>query len=145
MPAQQRITNYDVSQIFLGRNFYKDKQYTNSTGSAVTILPGTLLGTILATNLLLPMVSTATDGSEYPVGIAMDTFVIANGASATITFCYAGEVNQSKVIFYNGTDTLATAIGSQGTGGGTYEDLIIRNTDIKLIPTIELSIQDPNQ
>ena len=137
-------TNYDVSQVFLGRNRYKNYTYTNSTGSTVTLVPGTLLGLILATNLLLPHISSATDGSEQPIGVCADTYVVPTGTSVLVTLCNRGEVNQNKVVLGAG-DTMATVVRTVSTGGGTIEQLILKNTDIELVPSIELTIQDPNQ
>jgi hypothetical protein len=144
MPQQQLTTNYDISQIFLNGNFYKYKTYTNSTGSTVTINPGRLLGTVLASDKVLPQISTAVDGSEMPVGVAAAQYVVLDGASATVCYCISGEINQSKIIF-GGSEGLATVVRTVSTGGGTIGDLIVRNTDIKLVPTTELTITDPNQ
>lgn len=123
MPAPILITNYDVSQIFLGKNRYEDFTYTNSTGSTVTLLPGRLLGIILATNKVLPNVSTATDGSEIPACICADTYVVADGVTLTITAVTKGMINYRKVIF-GGSDTLATAIRTVSTGGGVMKFMI---------------------
>lgn len=86
MPATQSVTQYDVSQLLLGNNWFKDFTYTNSTGSSVTIQPGTLLGQVLATGKVLPNLSTATDGSEFPMGIAADNaaVTVANGDSVVL-------------------------------------------------------------
>jgi len=146
MPATQLVTNYDVSQIFLGDNEYDDKTYTNSTGSPVTIVRGTLMGEVESSAKLLPTDSGSSDGSQYPMAIyADDTVTIANGASALLTYCFKGRVNQNKIVFQNGTDTLTTAVGAEGTGGGTMKSVLIRNTHISLVPTTELTVQDPNQ
>lgn len=144
MPANQLVTNYNTQQIFLCNNFFQDKTYTNSTGSTVTLLPGTLLGTVLATNKLLPNISSATDGSEMPMGICADTYVVANGDSAVVTFCTGGDVNENAVVLGSG-DTYATVVRTASTGGGTIRDLIGRNTTIQLVASTELSVVDPNQ
>jgi hypothetical protein len=141
MPAPILITNYDVSVIFLGDNFYKDVSYANSTGSTVTINPGRLIGRILSSAKVLPQVSTGTDGSQYPMAIAAETNVVPDGTTINITVCVAGRVNESKVIL-GGSDTLDTPVGAEGTGGGIIRDLIQRNTDILLVPSTELSNTD---
>lgn len=146
MVATQLVTNYDISQIFLGENFYDNGTYTNSTGSSVTIQPGTLLGRIEASALVIPSASTASDGSEYAMAIYADQAVtVANGASILLTYCIKGRINQNKIVFQNGTDTLTTTVGSQGTGGGIIKDILVRNTGIFLVPSTEITIQDPNQ
>ena len=144
MPANQLATNFNTQQIFLGGNFYKDFSYSNSTGSTVTIAAGRLMGQILATAKVLPNISSATDGSELPVGVAMEAYTVADGATATVTLCISGRVNQNALTLGAG-DTLDTAVRTVSTGGGTLGALITRNTDIELVPSTELSITDPNQ
>lgn len=141
MPAQVLKNNYNVQQTFIGCNEYKEGTYTNSTGSTVVIPMGTVIGRVLATQLLLPQVSTATDGSEMPRGVVGEDYSIANGASQVITYCYAGDINQNALIL-GGSDTLDTVVRTVTTGGGTVGDLLQANTDIKLYPSLELSNYD---
>lgn len=144
MPATQLVTNYDVSQVFLGNNFYKDFSYTNSTGSTVNLVVGTLMGQILATAKILPNISSATDGSEQPMGILAEAASVANGATVTLSLVIGGRVNQNKLTLGAG-DTLDTVVRTVSTGGGTLGALITRNTTIELVPSTELTITDPNQ
>lgn len=144
MPATQLVTNYDVSQVFLGNNFYKDFSYTNSTGSTVDLAVGTLMGQILATAKILPNISSATDGSEQPMGILAEAASVANGATVTLSLVIGGRVNQNKLTLGAG-DTLNTVVRTVSTGGGTLGALITRNTTIELVPSTELTITDPNQ
>lgn len=144
MPATQRVTNYDVSQVFLGNNFYKDFTYTNSTGSSVDLAVGRLVGQILASAKILPNISSATDGSELPMGVLAEAATVANGATATLSVCIAGRVNQNTLTLGAG-DTLDTAVRTVSTGGGTLGALITRNTNIELVPSTEVTITDPNQ
>lgn len=135
------ITNYNYEQLFIGRNLYNSATYTNSTGSAVTIPMGRLVGRVLATDLILPQVATAVDGSEQPIGIVQEAVTVADGESATVFYCYAGDINQNAVIFNTG-ETLATVVRTVSTGGGTLGDLITRNTTLNLYPTIQISALD---
>lgn len=144
MPATQRVTNYDISQVVLGSNFYKDFSYTNSTGSTVDLAVGTLMGQILATAKILPNISSATDGSELPIGILAEAASVANGATVTLSLVIGGRVNQNRLILGAG-DTLNTVVRTVNTGGGTLGALITRNTTIELVPSTELTITDPNQ
>lgn len=142
MVSQPRVTNYNTQNLFLGQNFYADATYTNSTGSEVTISNGRLLGRVQATNKVLPQVTAATDGSELPIGVAAGDYVVANGSTVTITYCYGGPVAEGLVIL-NGSDTMATAVATPSAGaGGTIHDLIVRNTQIDLVPGIQLSAYD---
>lgn len=144
MPAQPITTNYDVSQIFLGDNFYKDFTYTNSSGSSKTYAAGTLFGQILATGKVLANISSATDGSEMPIGFLQEAVTVADGSSAVVSLCIAGRVNQNNITLGSG-DTLDTAVRTVSTGGGTLYALIQKNTDIQLVPSTEVTITDPNQ
>lgn len=141
MAAGILITNYDNAQVFLGSNFYEAVSYTNSTGSPVTITIGRTIGRILATAKVLPSISSATDGSELPIGVAGQTYVIADGVTQDIQIVTGGDVNENLVVLAAG-DTFNTAVRTVSTGGGTIRDLIGRNTTIQLIPTSDLSGYD---
>lgn len=141
MPANILSNNYTVENVFLGKKFFVDKTYTNSTGSTVTLVPGQVMGTVLATGKVLPQVSTSTDGSEFPSCICADNYSVPDGTTITISVAIRGEVNQNKLTL-GGTDTLDTPVRTTSTGGGTIYDLILRNTEIILVPTTELSNYD---
>lgn len=145
MPAQPLVQNYSTQQIFLGNNWDKDETYNNTTGSAVTVLAGTVMGTIFTSGYTLGLVSTATDGSQWPKGICRETTIIPANSTGVVNVVYSGEVNSNAIIFSNGTDTLATTIGAEATNGGSLADMITANTQIKLVASVELTIQDPNQ
>ncbi len=144
MPAPGLVTNYNLQQIFLGENWYTDKYYTNATGSPVTIRPGTILGTILASNKWLPFQSDATDGSEVVRAVANDYQVVADGATVLLNACTKGQVNQNALIFTKAGDTINTAVGGATTGGNTVQDAF-NQCGIILDPSVELSVIDPNQ
>lgn len=144
--SAQLFTNYDVSKIFIGNNRYKTAEYTNGTGSEVTLAAGTLMGRIFATNKVTPNVSSATNGSQLPVGVLADSYVVANGVTVTITMCIGGDIAQEKVTL-GGSDTLATAItltdsGTDTVGVGTLGDLIVARTQIYLVAGTELTGYD---
>lgn len=144
MPFPVLVQNYDTTQIFLGNNWDIDKSCINTSGSILTILAGTVMGTVFTGNTAYPTVSTATDGSQVPRYVSRVDVVIAIGAAAKINLVYTGEINQNALLFQNGTDTLNTNVGSEGTGG-SMQDLLMTNSHLKLVPSIELTIQDPNQ
>ncbi len=141
MAAGILITNYDVAQIFLGSNYYETVSYSNSTGSPVTITIGRTIGRILATDKVLPSVAAATDGSELPIGVSAQTYVIADGVTQDIQIVTGGQVNENLVVLAAG-NTFSTAVRTVSTGGGTIRDLIRRNTTIELVPTTDLSNLD---
>lgn len=109
--GQQAIITTDLSKIFIWNNRYASANYTNSTYDDVTLLAGQIMGRVGATQEVVPMVSTATDGSQYPVGILADNYTIAAGDVQEVTFCVAGDVAEEKVLLTS-PDTLSTLIGS---------------------------------
>lgn len=134
------IFNRDITKIFLANHTSQKVQYTNSTGSPVTILAGRLMGRVTTSQKVLPHVSTATDGSQWACGIAMDDYVVANGVTITMTICDGGEVAEEKVILA-GAETLSTVI----TDDVSIRSSIERDTHIKLRPSTEMSGPYDNQ
>jgi len=128
----QLHVDYNVAKIFLGENRYATGTYTNSTGAAVTLAAGTLLGRISASELLLPLASGAVDDSNIPLGVLSQAVTVANGASETLTFAVEGDIAQEKVIF-QGSDDFDTVVS-----GRTLRDRIGADTvGIKLVSTTE--------
>lgn len=130
------INNYDTSKLMIGGNTTQQVTYTNSTGSTVALASGRLMGRVSTSQKVLPHVSTATDGSEQPIGVLIEDQSVANGATVTLTICDGGEVAEGKVVL-GGSDTLATTIN-----GVSIRDLIARNSHIKLRPATELTGYD---
>lgn len=139
------ITNYDVAKIFIGHNRYQVFTYTNSTGSEVTLAAGTLMGLIYGTNKVVPCTSSATDGSQIPIGILKTNKTVANSASASVNICVAGEI-AAELVTYDGSDTAATARSLTDSGSatvvvGTINSLLLEK-GIYLISSTELTAQD---
>lgn len=154
MATNPLITNYDTSKIFLGFEQRTDTAvYTNATGDEVTLAAGTVMGRVTGTNKVYPSVSTATDGSQVPRFILADTYVVANGASETVTYAYTCTVD-SGLITLGGSDTLNTVISLIGTTGspaaetsteiGTIRDLL-QSSGIYLKATTNLTAIDNPQ
>jgi hypothetical protein len=141
MAVGMSITNYNTAQLQLGDNFLEQVSYSNSTGNAVTIPLGRLMGRILATNKVLPNISSATDGSELPIGVTDQEYIVPDGETWDIWIITGGEVNKNLVVLGSG-DTYATAVRTVSTGGGTIQDLITRNTQLQLIATTDASAYD---
>jgi hypothetical protein len=98
------------------------------------------MGRITIGQKVLPYVSTATDGSQQPVGVAMDDYTVANGVTITMTICDGGEVAEEKIILA-GAETLSTVI----TDDVSIRSAIERNTHIKLRPSTDMSGPYDNQ
>lgn len=129
------ITNYDYSQLLIGNNRSKTATYTNGTGATVTLAKGALIGRIASSNKVTPAVATATDGSALPIGVLVDTYTVAAGASITVTFCYAGDIAKEQVVLdasYTWTTVIGTAAASV-----TLEDYVTAHTLIVMVPGTE--------
>lgn len=117
-------TNYDQRNLFVWNNRYNSitATYTNSTGSEVTLSKGMLIGRIAATGLVKQAISTATDGSQVPIGILAADYTVANGDSAEISFCIQGDVDYGLIV-YGGSpaDTISTVISLTDSGSSTVK------------------------
>lgn len=119
----QAIRNYDTTKIFLRDNKFETGTFTNDDlYDDVTLVAGTLLGRVSSTNKLVPHVSTATNGSQFPVGVLATNVVVGDGEDKELTFCTAGEIAKGKIIL-GGSDTFNTVIS-----GRTINDRIKSDT-----------------
>lgn len=105
----QLITNYDVSKFLLGFNSFVDGDLTAS-GADVDLLQGMVMGRIGSTQKLVPCDKDATDGSQFPVGLAIVDQTIADGDTDNVRLVNKGRVAESKINFAD-VETLATLIG----------------------------------
>lgn len=139
----QRILaqNYNTAPVFLTIMRTRTGTYTNGTLSTVTLDEGRLVGRVLATGLIAAQDCTASDGSEMPIGVLMTGYSVPAGESVTVTYAYEGEINQDSVGLASG-QTLNDTVRTVSTGGGKLIDLIIRDTDLKLVPAEELTGYD---
>lgn len=108
------ITNKDVSKVFLGENKHDSESYVNNSGyDPITILEGTVMGRISATGVLVPCIKGANNGSQYPIGILRGDLSITAGTTVNATICIAGEVAESKLVFWDGQIDKNTVIDSR--------------------------------
>lgn len=134
----QAITNYDLSKVFLLNNRYLKGNYTNSGYSPITLTMGTIVGRVATTGEIVPCDSSASDGSEYPIGILAQNYTVAAGVEVEVMYCVCGDVAQEEIGFYNGTDTLNTVVG-----GRQYQDRIACDTvGIIIKPSVDLTDYD---
>lgn len=112
--GQQITTDYDLSKIFLFNNRYEGDNYVNNSNySPVTILAGTVMGRVASTGVITPCLASATDGSQFPIGIlAQDVIALPGGSSQLTSICIAGDVAENKVILFYG-DTLETVVSGR--------------------------------
>jgi len=133
--ANQITTNFDNTNIFVFDNRFTDGTYTAS--GAVDLLQGTLMGRVSATQKLVPLESTASNGSQYPVGILTQDYIIESAGDIVLSVCVSGDVVEDKVILAYG-DTLSTVIS-----GRSIRDRIAADTiGIKLVGSDQMTAYD---
>jgi hypothetical protein len=131
------IINTDTSKIFIWENRYSKANLTNSGYDDVTYPVGTLLGRIGSSQEVVPLVSTATDGSQYPVGILADDYTVEAGDTVEVSFCNYGDVAEEMVVLDAG-DTMDTLIDDRSIRDRIASDTV----GIRLVPGTELTAED---
>lgn len=135
--GQQVFVNTDLSKIFLWENRYVMAPYNNSAYTSVTLAAGTLMGRVASTGYIKPLASGASDGSQYPVGILADDFIVEGGDLLDLPICNYGDVDPAKIVF-QGTDSLDTTVSDK-----RLRDRIASDTaGIRLVPTTEMTAPD---
>lgn len=115
--SNQLTTDFNLQKIFLLNNRYEsDTLLENPTYASQTILAGTVLGRVASSGNVVPCISGALDGSQFPIGILAQDVTLASGQTQTIAMCIDGDVNAAALIWYGG-DSLATV-----TNGKTNQD-----------------------
>lgn len=100
-------TEYDFSKFLLGDNSFIQA----TAGSSTSLLEGMVMGRISASGLVIPCVHGATDGSQYPVGIAIiDQTVVSS--TTEVNLVNKGRVAVSKINFSTAT-TLDSVVGDR--------------------------------
>jgi len=133
--GQQAIINTDTSKIFIWQPRSIEANYTNNSGGQKVLAAGTLFGRISATQILLPLVAAAVDGSQFPLGVLMQDITVEDTDSAVLTLAVSGDVAEEQVIIA-GADNLDTSVIS----GRTLRDRIGADTvGIILVTADELT------
>lgn len=135
--GQQATANFDTRKIFVWDNRFQDETYNNSDlYDPYTLLPGTLMGRIHATGVVVPLESGASDGSQLPIGILAGPGVaVDEGEDQEISMCVGGDVVEAMVLL-QGSDTLDTVVSSR-----RLRDWI-QLMNIKLVGGTEMSNTD---
>lgn len=130
-------TDYDISKIFVWDNRYEKGAYTNSTYDPITIPQGRLMGRVATTQELKPHSSAAVDGSQYPVGVMLNTVTIEEGETLDLDICVSGDVVEDKIVL-NAGDTMSTVVSAR-----SIRDRIAADTvGIKLVGNDEQTALD---
>jgi hypothetical protein len=135
------LTNQiSYAQLFVWNPRTVTRKYNNSTGAAVTLNIGTVLGRIDNTLYMVPQVSSASDGSQMPRGVLTATITIPANTIQDISVVVSGDVVKTGLIL-GGSDTLDTLITVGGVVFGTIEDCLI-GKGILPIPSAEGTYAD---
>ena len=137
--ANQMTVNTDLSQIFIGEIFTENDNYINNSGyDPITLPPGTVMGRVAASGVVVPLQSNASDGSQFPLGILMEELVLDAGESVMAPICVAGRVAKEKVTFFKPGDAMETVVSSRRLQDRIGSDTV----GIKLVPTTEMTDYD---
>jgi len=118
----QSITRYDLSQLF-STGFKTITVNIAASGSDIELEPGVLIGRIAATGKGAVCKSASDDGSQFPLGICVETKTISDGENADVQIAVTGRVNEDKIVF-DGTDDLDTDVDDR-----TFRDRIPADTE----------------
>jgi hypothetical protein len=142
--GQQLSIRTDLSRIFVGQNRYEKGSFLNGTYDPIEFPQGLVIARVNATGYLVPFNAGGNDGSQYPIGVVLETITIDEGDEGEIYYCVAGDVVADKLIFDDDDDDLDSTVAN--AGGRRVRDLIGAETvGIKLITqNTEMSRQDPN-
>lgn len=126
----------NTNKIFIGENRYENDSYVNnSLYDPITLEAGTVMGRIAATRILVPIQPSASDGSQYPVGILAQDLTVDSGDTVQAALCVYGDVAEDQIKFYNDQYDLNTVVSSR-----TLRDRIKGDTaGIRIIPSTDLT------
>lgn len=128
--GQQLQVNTNLAKIFpYGSEDRQVYAYTNSTYATLTILAGTLMGIANATGQAKALLSTAVDGSQFPVGILAEDYTVLAGQVVNVSIMTKGQV-RGDLIVYSGTDGPATVV----SGRRLYERIAADTCGILIDP-----------
>lgn len=111
--GQQLFVDTDISKIFIWDNRFDPGTLRNASGAPATIVAGTLLGRISATDKIVPWTAAAADGSQNIMGILNETKTLIPAASEIpCYYCVSGDVDPALLVFTDAS-TLETVIAGQ--------------------------------
>ena len=135
----QIVIDYNSSKFLVGGGHtFIRRDYANISGALESLSECQVMGRVSATGKVIPCVSTAVDGSQYPIGFNFDakTDVAIAGTIDDLLIVNGGGIRRDKIVL-TGTDTLNTVVD-----GRTIEDWLITNcTNLEIIDTINTSEQ----
>ena len=109
----QLSTDYDFAKVFRFANSYIQANYSNDTGNEVELKVGTVMGRKHADGLVIPLVATADDGSQFPIGVCAEDVTVADGGTVNdLNIVNDGDIRESGLVLPDGT-TLDSVIDNR--------------------------------
>lgn len=135
------------SPVFIWSNRFNSQIATcTDSGSGSTLLAGMLIGRISATGKVKQSITTATDGSQVPIGVMMVDTTFTAGQSIDIEYCISGDVNGSLLVFGGSpTDSLTSKVYMNDGTTVRFGQVTDALNAIGIIPvkTNEMTYSDP--
>ena len=135
----QIVIDYNSSKFLVGGGHtFVRRDYANISGALESLAECQVMGRVTVGGKVVPCVSTAEDGSQYPIGfnVIAKTDVAIAGTIDDLLIVNGGGIRRDKIVL-TGTDTLDTVVD-----GRTIEDWLITNcTKLEIIDTINCSTQ----
>lgn len=124
----QATYDYLFQRLLIGKYTTRRIDYANISGALESVAPGTIMGRVDATGKLVPCASGATDGSQEPIAIMLDTLtdIAIAGTVDNVLVCDGGDINIAGLVF-DGTDTLDTIVTNTGGVKKSMQDFLIQN------------------
>jgi hypothetical protein len=110
--SNQLFANQDTSKIFVWDNRTATFNYNNATYSDVELTAGMIMGRISATGFITELDATASDGSQFPIGILFESQTAEASSTTQLTLCVSGDVVENKLVLKSGT-TLNSVISGR--------------------------------
>ena len=111
----QLNVDYQSSNLLRGNNEFAPGDVV-ALGADVDLVVGMVMGRVSATNKLLPLIFDASDGSQYPVGLAwmgLDaTKTVVDGTTKSIEVVNKGKIDGSLINFTT-TSTLDSVVAGR--------------------------------
>lgn len=144
-PNTLLINNYQQRPIFIWNNRFNSQtaEYTDS-GSGSTLNAGIMIGRVTATGKVKQCITSATDGSQIPIGILLATYEVDASASVNIEFGIAGDVDSGMLVFGGSpADSLTSIVylNDGTTAIGSVLD-VLNGKGILPIATNEMTYED---
>ena len=108
----QMFTDYDVSQLLLGNNSFVSGTFA-AYGTDMVIDPGTVVARLTTTGEFVPLDTSATDGTQYPVGLLIKQLTVADGGKADTQIVNKGKINENLIRFWNSGQGLDTIVDNR--------------------------------